>query len=178
MDIDKKLDVIIIGAGMAGLTAAKVLKSSGRQIKIIEAADGVGGRVRTDVVDGFLLDRGFQIFLTAYPEAKHFLDYRKLDFCSFDPGAIILNEKGSSIIGDPLRQPSALIKTLLSDAGSLTDKLKMLVLKIKLSGKSIEDIFSGPEISTIAYLEKEGFSAKMLNRFFKPFMTGIFLEDK
>ena len=77
--MDSKTDILIIGAGLAGLSAARVLKNAGRTVKIIEASDAPGGRLRTDHVDGFLLDRGFQVLLTAYPEAKHFLDYKALD---------------------------------------------------------------------------------------------------
>jgi protoporphyrinogen oxidase len=170
-------DVLIIGAGIAGLTAAKVLKATGKKIKIIEASDGVGGRVRTDKVDGFLLDRGFQVLLTAYPEAKHFLNYDTLDLKKFKPGAIVLNEKGITEIGDPLRDPSSLFKTLASPVGSIVDKMKMLLLKINLGGTSIDKIFIKNEITTLEYLKAKGFSEKMITQFFKPFMTGIFLES-
>jgi len=171
-------DVIIIGAGLAGLTAAKVLKSAGKSVKILEGSDQVGGRVRTDLVEGFQLDRGFQVLLTAYPETKRFLDYKDLNLCRFDPGALILNENGTSVIGDPLRQPASLISTLLSPAGTFADKLRMLRLKMKLAGRSIDDIFSEQEITTAAYLKNFGFSDRMFNQFFRPFMTGIFLEDQ
>ncbi len=175
---NNKTDVIIIGAGLAGLTAAKVLKAAGKSIKILEASDQVGGRVRTDEVDGFWLDRGFQVLLTAYPETKRFLDYDALDLRKFDPGALILNENGTTRIGDPLRQPGTLISTLRSSAGTLGDKIRMLGLKIKLAGKGIEEIFSEEQTTTLAYLENAGFSARMMNQFFKPFMSGIFLEGK
>ncbi|WP_222536946.1 NAD(P)/FAD-dependent oxidoreductase [Pedobacter polysacchareus] len=171
-------DVIIIGAGVAGLTAAKVLKEAGKSVLVIESSNAVGGRIQTDEVNGFLLDRGFQVLLTAYPEAKRFLNYEALALCRFDPGALILNKKGISRIGDPLRQPGVLMSTLFSSAGTLADKFKMLRLKLKLSRKTIQHIFSEKEISTIDYLKKEGFSEKMISQFFKPFLTGIFLEDQ
>lgn len=174
----KDADVIIVGAGLAGLTAAKVLKTAGRSVLVIEASDEVGGRVRTDEADGFLFDRGFQVFLTAYPEAKRFLDYEALDLCKFDPGALILNQIGATKIGDPMRQPSALFGALFSSAGTFVDKLRMLRLKRTLARKSIDAIFSENETTTVAYLEKEGFSETIMNNFFKPFMTGIFLEDQ
>lgn len=176
--MEKNAEVIIIGAGLAGLTAAKVLKTAGKSVLVLEASDRTGGRVRTDEVDGYLLDRGFQVFLTAYSEAKALLDYDKLELCKFDPGAMILSRDGVTKIGDPLRQPSSLVSTLLSSAATFTDKLRMLRLKLKLSGKNIEEIFSAEEITTTNYLKNEGFSGTILNQFFRPFMTGIFLEDQ
>ncbi len=171
-------EVIIIGAGIAGLTAAKLLKAAGRSVLVLEASDGVGGRVRTDEVDGYLLDRGFQVFLTAYPEAKNLLDYKALELCKFDPGALILSRDGITKMGDPVRQPGSLVSTLLSSAATFTDKMRMLRLKLKLSGKTIDGIFSEPEMTTTEYLKREGFSGTIMNQFFRPFMTGIFLEDQ
>lgn len=172
----KKTDILIIGAGLAGLTAARVLKSAGREVKILEASDAPGGRVRTDNFKGFLLDRGFQVLLTAYPEAKHFLDYKALDLQSFSPGSIILNHSGIHQIGDPLRDISTLVKTLKSPVGSIFDKLNLLKLRLKLTGTSIEEIFSKSEISTFNYLKREGFGDQIINNFFSPFLSGIFLE--
>ncbi|MCZ4224804.1 NAD(P)/FAD-dependent oxidoreductase [Pedobacter rhodius] len=176
--MSKNAEVIIIGAGLAGLTAAKVLKNAGKSVLVFEASDGVGGRVRTDEVDGFLLDRGFQVLLTAYPEAKKLLDYKALDLRSFDPGALILDKNKVSKIGDPLRQPGSLLSTLFSKAGTFADKLRILKLKLKLNGKSLTDIFAAQEMTTALYLKKQGFSSLIINKFFRPFFTGIFLEDK
>ena len=171
-------DVLVIGAGIAGLTAAKLLKEAGKTVKLIEASNSIGGRVKTDLYQGYLLDHGFQVLLTEYPEAKKLLNYNQLHLKAFDPGAIILNQKGITEIGDPLRKPSTLVQTLISPVGSIFDKLKMLGLKLKLAGTSIEQIFEKKEITTWQYLKQVGFSEKMLNQFFKPFMTGIFLENE
>ncbi|MET3112691.1 protoporphyrinogen oxidase [Pedobacter sp. CG_S7] len=178
METIKNTDVLIVGAGISGLTAAKVLKAAGKKVKILEASNAVGGRVQTDEIDGFLLDRGFQVLLTAYPEAKRFLDYKALDLRPLKPGAIILNESGITEIGDPLREPSSFLKTMMSPAGTLLDKLRVLRLKLRLSAKSIDEIFAEKETSTMAYLINAGFSKRMIGQFFKPFMTGIFLENQ
>ena len=173
-----QFDTIIIGAGIAGLTAAKVLKAAGRKLAILESADAVGGRVRTDNFNGFLLDRGFQVLLTGYPEAKNFLDYKALNLRSFSPGSIILNSSGIDEIGDPLREFGSLFRTLKSSAGSFTDKLRLLLLRMKLSSNSIEEIFSKPEVTSLQYLRTAGFSERIISNFFSPFLSGIYLEQK
>lgn len=97
--------VVVVGAGLAGLSCAVTLSKAGVPVSVLEASDGVGGRVRTDAVDGFLLDRGFQIFLSAYPEAKEMLDYEKLDLKEFYPGAMVWFEGGFHRVSDPFRRP-------------------------------------------------------------------------
>jgi len=171
-------DILIIGSGLAGLTAARVLKLAGRKVKILEASDAPGGRVRTDKYNGFLLDRGFQVLLTAYPEARHFLDYKALDLRSFSPGSIILNNSGIDEIGDPLREVTSLIRTLKSPVGSMKDKFKLLFLRLKLAGISIDEIFAKQETTTLQYLRNAGFSERIISNFFTPFMSGIYLEHK
>jgi protoporphyrinogen oxidase len=168
---------LIIGAGIAGLTAARILRSAGRKVRILEASDAPGGRVRTDKVNGYLLDRGFQVLLTAYPEAKHFLDYKALDLQAFNAGSILLNNSGIDEIGDPLREASALFRTLKSPVGSLSDKFRLLFLRLKLAGISIDKIFSKQEITTLQYLKNAGFTDKIISGFFAPFMSGIYLEQ-
>src|SRR4028118_455825 len=97
--------VVIVGAGLAGLTCAKVLAECGVEVVVFEASDGVGGRVRTDERDGFLLDRGFQVYFTSYPVSKRHLDHAALNLKSFDPGTILRRGREESILSDPLRDP-------------------------------------------------------------------------
>ena len=120
------MKTIIVGAGLAGLTCAKVLSESGAEVAVFEASDGVGGRVRTDERDGFLLDRGFQVYFTSYPVSKRHLDHGALDFQVFDPGAIVHRGRERTVLSDPLRDPKALVPTLLSDAATFGDKLRTL----------------------------------------------------
>ncbi|MGB3180888.1 MAG: FAD-dependent oxidoreductase [Cyclobacteriaceae bacterium] len=174
----KKCDVVIVGAGLAGLTAATVLHKSNISFCLVEATDRVGGRVKTDLVDGYRLDRGFQVLLTAYPETRHFLDYNKLRLQKFMPGAQVFRRDKLFRVADPSRQPSELFSSLFSPAGSLVDKFRVLKLKGRVDGKSLNDIFKEEEKPAIEVLKGEyGFSDKMVNSFLKPFFSGIFLEN-
>jgi protoporphyrinogen oxidase len=166
----------IIGAGVSGLIAAKILESQGYKPFIIEATKEVGGRVKTDVVDGFQLDHGFQVLLDAYPLAQKHLNFNALDLQKFTPGATIFKDGKSQTIGDPLRDVSLLLSTMTASIGSFSDKLKVLKLNTALKKKSLSSIFSSEEMTTLNYLKSRGFSAEMINGFFKPFFSGIFLE--
>lgn len=166
----------IIGAGISGLIAAKVLENNGYTPTIIEASNSVGGRVKTDTIDGYNLDHGFQILLTSYPAAKKYLNYSELELQKLLPGATIFKKGKQQTIGDPLRSFSLLLPTLFSSVGSFSDKLKVLKLNILLKKKKIDTIFKENEKTTLQYLKDFGFSESMIQTFFKPFFTGIFLE--
>ncbi len=166
----------IIGAGVSGLIAAKVLENNGYSPTIIEASASVGGRVKSDTVQGYQLDHGFQVLLTSYPAAKKYLDFKPLALQELVPGATIFKNGKSQTIGDPLRNLSLVFPTLFASIGNFSDKLKILKLNRHLKKKSISEIFKTPETTTLAYLQKLGFSEAMLQDFFKPFFSGIFLE--
>jgi len=168
----------IIGAGVSGLIAARVLENYGYHPVIIEATDRVGGRVKTDIVNGYQLDHGFQVLLTAYPAVQKHLDYEVLELQPFLPGASIFKSNDQQIIGDPLRNLSLLFPTLFSGIGNFSDKLKILQLNQKLKKKKMSDIFSEKEQSTLDYLINFGFSKEIITDFFKPFFSGIFLETQ
>jgi protoporphyrinogen oxidase len=175
--MDKKnYKIHIVGAGVSGLIAAKVLEENGYYPTIVEASDRVGGRVQTDVLNGYQLDHGFQVLLDAYPQAQKHLDFTTLELQKFVPGATIFFNGKMHTIGDPLRDVSLLFSTLTAPIGTFGDKLKILKLNASLKKKSIEDIFASPETSTLLYLESKGFSNDIISRFFKPFFAGIFLE--
>ena len=171
--------IIIIGAGIAGLTCAKYLKDRGIQSLILEASDGVGGRVRTDIHDGYLLDRGFQILLTAYPESQRLLDYEALDLKAFKSGAVIRDNQHNdfSIMANPFKEPAKIWSSLTSNIGTFADKVR--VLRLILDNYNVqEEVFGKQGIQTIDYLRDYGFSDKMIQQFFKPFFGGVFLENE
>ncbi|MFN3803270.1 protoporphyrinogen/coproporphyrinogen oxidase [Belliella pelovolcani] len=172
------MNVIVIGAGISGLIAAYELERSGVKPVLLEATDKIGGRVITDETNGFLLDRGFQVLLTAYPEAKRYLDYEALNLKRFTPGAIIMKPGNSFAIYDPLRDPAKLFGMIFSKVGSLTDKIRIYKLNKDLAKKSIKEIFETPSKSTLNYLKDYGFSDTIIDNFFKPFFRGIFLENE
>ena len=174
----KSPSIHIIGGGISGLIAARVLEEHGLSATIIEATDRLGGRVKTDVVDGYNLDHGFQVLLTAYPAAKKYLDFDALALQEFLPGSAIFKNGKQKIIGDPLRNLSLLLPTLFSGIGTVNDKIKILALNRRLKKKSIQNIFAEKEQTTRVYLENIGFSEAIITNFFTPFFSGIFLENK
>lgn len=173
----QEADVIIVGAGLAGLCCALHLQEEGLSCRIVEQADQVGGRVRTDKQDGFLLDRGFQVLLTAYPEAQRLLDYHALDLKRFYNGAFIHKNGSFHRIADPLRHPGKALATLRAPVGSLGDKVRMLPLRRHVLSKTPAEVFETPETTTIEALRNRwGFSDSMIDDFFRPFIGGVTLD--
>ena len=168
----------IIGAGISGLIAAQILENHGYHPIIIEASSTVGGRVKSDLVNGYTLDHGFQVLLTSYPAAKKYLNYKALDLQKLLPGATLFKNGKAQTIGDPLRSLSLLFPTLLSTVGTLSDKVKILKLNTLLKKKKISAIFKTKEKTTLHYLKDFGFSDAIITDFFKPFFSGIFLETQ
>lgn len=169
-------EVIVVGAGMAGLTCAWELKREGIRTLVLEAAGAVGGRVRTERFEGFSLDRGFQVLLTAYPVCRQVLDFEALNLGAFDPGARIRLARGEAILADPFRQPLSAVSTALAPVGNLADKLRIARLRQRLLSHPLDAVWSLPNVSTADYLRQLGFSEVMQERFFRPFLAGIFLE--
>ena len=169
--------VLIIGAGLAGLTCARYLQKHGTDCQILEASDAVGGRVRTDIVDGYRLDRGFQVMLTAYPETQRELDYDALDLRTFYDGAMVRSNGSFHKIADPFRHPFDAPRMLFSPVGTLGDKLRVAHARQSLTSRSIPEIMAEPEVTTEEVLrERWGFSEVMIDRFFRPFFGGIFFD--
>lgn len=172
-----KQKIAIIGAGISGLTAALALEKEGYSTTLYDRNPFVGGRVTSQKVSGYTLDVGFQVLLTAYPLAKKYLNYDTLDLIRFESGSKIVVKGNSYTIGDAFRRSSFLWSTMKAPIGSLSDKWKIFMLSKQVKSKSIQAIFSEPEITTFQYLKKYGFSEKIISNFFKPFFGGIFLES-
>lgn len=165
-------DVLIVGGGLAGLCCGRELACRNISFLILEASDGVGGRVRTDLVDGFRLDRGFQIYLTAYPEGKRVLDLAALDLKPFVRGALVRVGGKFRRVADPRSEPFGAVRSLLNPVGTARDKLRMLSLYRELGRP--ED---APDETTRTVLGRDvGFTPKMIDRLFRPFFGGVSLD--
>ena len=147
--------ILIIGAGLAGLSCARELAARGCTVEIIEAADRVGGRVATDRFEGFTLDRGFQVFLTAYPEAGRALDYGGLSLRPFYAGALVRSGGRFHRLADPFRHPLDALPAVFSHAGTLADKLRVGRLRGRVARGPIEAIFDREERTTAEALRRE-----------------------
>jgi phytoene dehydrogenase-like protein len=169
-------EVTIVGAGLAGLTAAHHLAAAGRTVTVLEAGDAVGGRVRTEHVDGYLLDRGFQVFNTAYPEPARVLDIEALHLRPFTPGALLMRAGGRHRVGNPLRSPLSLAATVTAPLGPLPGRLALAALSAKIATLPVDRLLAHPETTTGRYLRDAGVSVEVVEGFLRPFLSGVFLE--
>lgn len=172
------LPVVIVGAGLAGLACASTIHAAGVPVRVLEASNGVGGRVRSDVVDGFTLDRGFQVALTAYPEMHRQLDMEALDLQAFDPGALVWRNGTGSEVSDPFRKPRATASTVLAPIGSLFDKARIAWLRLRLRRIHPAQLLRGDDTTTGDALRSAGFSDTIIRRFFRPLVGGIQLDPE
>ena len=170
--------VIIVGGGISGLACAHRLNARGVAFEVLEATGRIGGRIKTDHRDGYLLDRGFQVLQTAYPEARRLLDYQRLDLRHFAPGAMIRIRGRFYSLADPLRRPGALLDTLAAPIGSIIDRLRLLRLARRVTRGPLDGLFRQPELTAMQFLRAEGFSDTMIRRFFVPFFGGVCLDPQ
>ncbi|MGB8859151.1 MAG: NAD(P)/FAD-dependent oxidoreductase, partial [Ilumatobacteraceae bacterium] len=145
-------------------------------VVVLEASDGVGGRVRTDVVDGFRLDRGFQVLLTAYPEVSRQLDVAALDLRAFAPGSMVWLGKRMWSLGDPTRRPAMLLPSAVAPVGSITDKVRLAGLLHRLRTADPVSLLRREDVTTLTMLRDIGFSTRIIDRFFRPLLGGIQLD--
>jgi phytoene dehydrogenase-like protein len=172
-----KRHVAIVGAGIAGLTAARALSDAGHAVTIFERGDRVGGRVASDRINGFTIDRGFQIYLSAYPEGKSLLDLRALDLRSFMPGAMVWDGRRRATVAHPLREPLAALSGVLRGVVPPRDALRM----IPFARRALSGPAAAPRESegttTLDWLEAAGISRRTIDVFFRSFFGGVFFDS-
>ena len=169
-------EVLVVGAGLAGLACAVRLHEAGRQVTVLEANDAVGGRVRTDLVEGFRLDRGFQVLLTGYPAARAQLDLDALDLRSFAPGVVLCSRDRRRRLVDPWQAPGRAVTSALPPALSLADLVRLLAWRRHLLRTTGPRLASATQMPTHELLEQRGFSARAVEGFLRPFLAGIFFD--
>ena len=175
--MSEHVDVIVIGAGLAGLNAALTVHRAGRQVLLLEAADAVGGRVRTDEVDGLLLDRGFQILNPAYPELQRLGIVEELDLRPFDAGVMIALEQGIRRVGDPRRRPQWLLSSITAEIGDIAAKARLIAAlgRIWMNGSLEHPVTRAGSVADA--LSVDGVHPHVYERALRPFLTGVFLDD-
>ena len=168
--------VVVAGAGLAGLVAARRLADAGADVTVYEERPAVGGRVRSESIEGFTLDRGFQVLFTAYPAVQAELDLDALGLRYFTPGAVIARPGSRSTLSDPLRDPRALVASIRNGEVTLTDKARTLLLRQHVGTRSEAEIFGSADQPIRSYLQSWGFSDGYIENFVAPFYGGVTLD--
>ncbi|MCX4690145.1 FAD-dependent oxidoreductase [Kitasatospora purpeofusca] len=176
--LPKAAEVIVVGAGPAGLACALDLTGAGREVLVLEAADDVGGRMRTDVVRGFRLDRGFQVFNTAYPQVRRRLDLAALRLHPFTPGILLADGGRSHLLLDPTRRPGRALDVLRGGALPPRDLVALGLLGLCDAVLPAALLKRMPETSTARALRRAGVSERTVEGALRPFLAGVFLEDR
>jgi phytoene dehydrogenase-like protein len=177
MPLPARVEVVVVGAGLAGLSAAVRLASAGCDVHVVEAAAAPGGRLATDRVDGFVVDRGFQVLNTGYPRAAD-LDLPALDLGWFWPGAVLRVDGRARRLVDPRRHPLAVLDTVRAPIGSPVRKAAVAAYSARAAFTPVHRLLEGPEMSAEERLQRSGVGHEAVERFFRPFLAGVLLEDR
>lgn len=176
-DLHREAEVVVVGAGIAGLNAARHLAEAGLDVLVIEAADEVGGRIRTDRVDGFRLDHGFQLYNPAYPEGEASLDYEALHLRSFFPGAVLATADGPRWLVDPRRAPSSTLLNARLPLGPIgtAQTLRYFTACAVTDPKELQ---ARPDMSTQQAFEQAHLSGKPMDLLLRPFLSGVLADTQ
>lgn len=169
-------DVIVVGAGLAGLRCAVLLAERGLAVEVLEASDGVGGRVRTDVVDGFRCDRGFQLLNPAYPALRRSADLAALDLHPFAPGVAVATDSGTKVVADPRRSPGLLGRTLTSGYVRPVELARLSAWAAPSLGP-VTRLLAGADVPRQESLDRAGVTGKWRTEILEPFLAGVLAEN-
>ena len=175
---DKPWDVVVVGAGLAGLACAWDLTARGLRVRVMEAGDRVGGRMRTDRVEGCVVDSGFQVFNTAYPQVRRRLPLRELRLRPFTPGFLIHDQGRRMRFADPTRAPRQALSGLSTGLAGPRDLAALAALTGFAALAPSARVRRVRDVSTRRALAGYGFGDAFVERFFRPFLSGVFLEDE
>ncbi len=170
-------DVVVVGGGPAGLAVAAHLSRAGCAVHVLEKDSEIGGRLRTDMVDGFRLDRGFHVLFTAYPEARRILDYTALDLRAMPSGSMVHAHGRFVLLVDPRRRPADASSAMLTSVATLGDGVRLLRLMRRAHRRSLEGLLAPPQTTSAQMLRDAGFSKRLTESFFRPF-AGTRLLDR
>ena len=165
-----------MGAGLAGLSAAVRLAAAGCDVHVLESGHHAGGRLATENIDGFVVDRGFQVLNTGYPRAKD-LDLAALELGWFDRGAVIRVDGHAHRVVDPRRRPTSLLGTLRAPIGSIREKAALAAFSARAAYRPVSALLSARELSAEEALRSAGVGEPALERFLRPFLAGVVLES-
>ena len=171
-----RVDVAVVGAGLAGLAAATTLCDAGLEVAVLEASDAVGGRVRTDHVDGLLLDRGFQILNPAYPALQRLLDVDALDLRAFEPGVVVAHDGRRSVVADPRRAPEHLASTI-AGPGRPLEKAAFARWALRVGVGDADRFIDDEDEPLSSALTRWGLTGRLTQMVVQPFLAGVLGED-
>ncbi|MFK0012300.1 FAD-dependent oxidoreductase [Streptomyces sp. NPDC091027] len=169
--------VVVVGAGVAGLACALDLARAGTPVRVLEASDGVGGRMRTDRADGFLLDRGFQVFNTSYPQVKRRIELGALRLHPFTPGVLVHTPRGRVRYADPSRRPGDALRMLTGRHTTARGAASLGALSATDALAPVRALRALPERTTRQELARWGVPEETVEGVLRPFLAGVFLED-
>jgi phytoene dehydrogenase-like protein len=176
VSLPRRVEVVVVGAGLAGLVAARRLARAGREVLLVDPNDQPGGRVRSELVDGFRLDAGFQVLLTGYPAVQEELDLAALRIHPFEPGCVVVRDGKHYSLPDALRLPGRWLEALLFPLATIEDKIRTANLRRGLRRADPAWLLRGPTRMAAAWLRDQGFSERYLSAFWIPFFSAVFLD--
>jgi glycine/D-amino acid oxidase-like deaminating enzyme len=165
-------DVAVIGAGVAGLTCARALEESGLQVRVLERSARVGGRVGTDVIDGFRCDRGFQWLNAGDPDVRESVDVAALNPRPIEPGMVLAHPEAYRVLRGS--QP-AIIAAIRSGLGQPQDIARLMRWTDPLR-KSRDRLLAGADMTLQESLDRHGISGRIREEVLGPFFRLVFAD--